>query len=170
MRDHPAFPVLHGVFHDREHFYLAMTFGGRSFTSVQVATRQRGLRLGAQLVLAVHALHKRGVVHSDIKHGNLLLGHNNRITLIDFGLSHIFDMASPTLEEWPAWNALKEAGTDAFPMLWADEPNPHVCLAMGGTPGYMSPLVRWQEEVSYGADLWAVGVILHHWLTGSVGS
>jgi serine/threonine protein kinase len=53
-------------------------------------------------------------------------------------------------------------------MLWAEEENPHQMEVCSGTLGYMTPLVMMRQPCSYGADLWAFGVVLYEWLTERV--
>ncbi|KAJ8523229.1 hypothetical protein ONZ45_g266 [Pleurotus djamor] len=47
------------------------------------------------LLSAVEFLHKRGVVHNDIKPANILLSHKNVPVLVDFGFAERYDLASP---------------------------------------------------------------------------
>ena len=82
--------------------------------------------------------HERGLVHRDLKPGNVFLTREGTVKLLDFGLSH--RMAA-------------SAG-----------PVPH--LAEAGTPAYMAP-EQWRGEVQDArTDLWAAGVVLYEMLTG----
>ncbi|KAJ7141207.1 kinase-like domain-containing protein [Mycena epipterygia] len=165
MGDHPAFPRLYGVFHGRNHFYLAMDCGVKSFRHAKITSRAKALWYFRQLVTGVQDLHRRGIVHLDLKPDNLVLKSDGDIAIIDFGLA-IIPSQNPSKTRYPLWHALREEGSRCFPMLWAGRDNPHSFMASGGTPGYWSPLVELGQLCSYGADLWAVGVILHKCLTG----
>ena len=44
----------------------------------------------AQILLGIEYLHKMGIVHRDMKPENLLLDFENRIKIVDFGLSNIY--------------------------------------------------------------------------------
>ncbi|KAJ7121305.1 kinase-like domain-containing protein [Mycena crocata] len=161
MQDHPAFPRVCGVFHDRRHFYLATEFGGKTLSKVFVATRDRALRLGAQLILGVQALHNSGIVHCDIKPQNLLLTAYDDLKIIDFGLAQFAEAA-----EWVYLDEEGKTSRDDEQLLWPGPGNPHSTFIHGGTPGYISPPALRGECASFGADLWAVGKVLHRLVTG----
>jgi eukaryotic-like serine/threonine-protein kinase len=89
---------------------------------------------------ALRAAHERGIVHRDVKPGNIILegGDPARARLIDFGLARIRDTTTSTM-----------TGT------------------LLGTPAYMAPeQIRAASEVDGRADLYALGVILFECLTG----
>ncbi len=83
------------------------------------------LRLGRGLALAIRAIHEAGVVHRDIKPGNVLVIDSGDPVLIDFGIAHITDDVR-----------LTSTG-----------------LVMG-TPGYLSPEIVEGAEVSEATDWW----------------
>lgn len=97
-------------------------------------------------------------------------GHH--VVIVDYGTVARFDLHDrlnpPDRTTFRKWYALKAAGTDEFPMLWPGPDNPHCGVFGSGTWDYQSPRVKLEEEVSYGTNLWAVGMIIHDWLTGCV--
>ncbi len=58
--------------------------------------------LGARMATAVHALHRQGVNHLDLKPGNMLARPNGEIVLIDFGLSRHADLPDLLARSLPA--------------------------------------------------------------------
>ncbi|MBP0463945.1 protein kinase [Roseomonas sp. PWR1] len=98
-------------------------------------------RILCALLSALHAAHERGIVHRDVKPGNILLEMNledglGEVRLSDFGI----------------------ARTDAEDRT--------VVGQMIGTPWVMAPEQLRGEAVDRRTDLWAAGVILYDMLTG----
>ncbi|MBO0779414.1 MAG: serine/threonine protein kinase [Ktedonobacteraceae bacterium] len=103
-------------------------------------------RLFSALVRAVSYVHKRGVIHRDLKPGNILLDRQEEsgevyVRLIDFGIASI-------------------AGSSASPPLTT---NGHEV----GTAAYMAP-ERLDGVVAPSNDIYSLGVILYQMLTGAV--
>ncbi|MCI0700947.1 MAG: protein kinase [Planctomycetia bacterium] len=87
---------------------------------------------------AVHHAHQRGVLHRDLKPSNILLDDAGRPHVADFGLAGRVDPDAPTLT-----------------------------AIIAGTPGYMAPeQARSPKHVSTAADVYGLGAILYHQLTG----
>jgi serine/threonine-protein kinase len=97
-------------------------------------------RLVAGLADAVQAAHEKGVVHRDLKPGNVLLTAEGTPKVADFGLARR-----------------------------ADGPRMTATGAVMGTPAYMAPeQARGKKDIGPAADVWALGVILYECLTGRV--
>jgi len=95
-----------------------------------------------QTIHALTYLHWRGVIHRDIKPGNLLIGEDNR-------LLQVGDLGS----------AMLLPGTGPFP-------NPHAkVVAPVTSPAYASPEALLQETHLAASDLWCVGVSFYEALT-----
>jgi tRNA A-37 threonylcarbamoyl transferase component Bud32/tetratricopeptide (TPR) repeat protein len=97
------------------------------------------LDLGMQVCSGLAAAHDAGVVHRDIKPHNLILADNGDVKIIDFGLAKVTA---------PREVQLTEAGTTL------------------GTVLYMSPEQVRCETVDARCDVYALGCVLHHCLTG----
>jgi serine/threonine-protein kinase len=96
------------------------------------------LRIGQQVADGLSAAHAQGLVHRDIKPGNILLERNvERVLLTDFGLARAADDAS-----------LTQSGVIA------------------GTPQYMSPEQARGEVVDARTDLFSLGTVLYTLLSG----
>jgi hypothetical protein len=106
---------------------------------------------------AVQAAHDRGVLHRDLKPGNILMSADDEPLVADFGLAKLLtpdDPPSTAGEDTPPGPAAAEATLTAGPQP--------------GTPGYMAP----EQADPLGsaaptADVYALGVILHELLTGT---
>jgi len=96
-------------------------------------------RMATQLLRALSYAHRRGIIHRDIKPSNILLMPDGTVKVADFGIARI-------VEEDDA-----ETG----------EPGEIV-----GSARYMSPEQLKGEEATPRSDIYSVGVLLYHCLTG----
>ena len=140
---HQHVVAIHAVDPNYHPPYLVMPFvPGESLQ--QRLTRQGAfdvidvLRIGQQVADGLAAAHAQGLVHRDIKPGNILLERNvERVLLTDFGLARAADDAS-----------LTQSGVIA------------------GTPQYMSPEQARGEQVDARTDLFSLGTVLYTLLAG----
>ena len=98
------------------------------------------LTIGAQLARALDHAHRQGIVHRDIKPGNIMLFQNGSVAKVtDFGIARLD--RSDDLQKTNAGTVL-------------------------GTPRYMSPEQAAGKEVDGRSDLFSLGVIIYELLTG----
>ncbi|MGP4015435.1 serine/threonine-protein kinase [Saccharopolyspora sp. 5N708] len=94
-------------------------------------------RIGAQVASALGAAHAAGVVHRDIKPGNILLGDNGQVKITDFGISR----------------AQGDVQVTKTGML-------------AGTPAYLSPDVAMGQEPTPASDVFSLGATLYAAIEG----
>ena len=99
---------------------------------------QEALGYLRQMAAALGALHVVGVLHRDVKPGNLLLREDGSVAFIDFGLARQLNLESD----------ITGVGT------------------IFGTPHYMSPEQGHGTTLDERSDLYSLGVILYEMLTG----
>lgn len=121
--------------------WIAMRYvEGQPFTASDTR-RERAtvLRILEQVARALHVAHGAGVVHRDVKPGNIVVQENGEPVVVDFGLAAVRHDAGLT------------AAGDVI-----------------GTPGYMSPeqIDATRGPVGPSTDVWALGVVLFEGLTG----
>lgn len=139
---HPNLLKLLSVERDDQLPFLVMPFiEGQSLRTILKAksrlTARAALPVLAQLCEALSYLHSRGVVHRDVKPDNVLLSSDGHVTLLDFGLS-------------------RKGGP-------SDLTEPGRLL---GTLRYMAPEQALDHGLDFRADLYSLGLLTYHLLTG----
>lgn len=120
----------------------------------------------AQALEAVGYAHRRGVLHRDLKPGNIMLlddregqgqgGAADCVKVCDFGLAKLFSV-----------DADANANTDDGP-TFSDTMNSSDFGTLCGTPEYMSPEQARSEPLDGRADIYSIGVILYQMVAGTV--
>lgn len=134
-------PELHPLPSRRHLYYVMRDYPG---VTLEQSKREKGLlslsriqTLAPELIRAVGLLHRRNLLHRDIKPDNLHLGEDGVLRLLDFGLAFC-----PGLTEW----------------------EPH--HQPPGTPSFIAPEAFSGAEPSPQQDLYSVGVTLYYLITG----
>jgi tRNA A-37 threonylcarbamoyl transferase component Bud32 len=139
--DHPNIARIYDLGVADDHVYLAMEYfpGGdlRSRMSQPLPWRD-ALGFLRQLAAALGALHAIGVLHRDVKPGNVLMRDDGSVAFIDFGLARQLGLESEITGNG----------------------------AIFGTPHYMSPEQGHGSPLDARSDLYSLGVVLYEMLTG----
>ena len=102
------------------------------------------LELGVQMMSGLEAAHRAGVIHRDLKPGNMRLSSDEQLKILDFGLAKVI---GPIDES-------------------ADTVSLDSKVSASGTLPYMAPELLRAEPADARVDIWAAGAVLYEMATG----
>lgn len=134
------FPEVHGATSRQHLYYVMREYPGTTLAELFAKNGPLPLAqwqtLAQRLLQAVGLLHRRQILHRDIKPDNLLLGEDGELRLLDFGLAYCPGLSQDAANQLP------------------------------GTPSYIAPEAFNGVAPTPQQDLYAVGVTLYFLLTG----
>ncbi len=139
--NHPNIATVYSCEEVDDEFFIVMEFiDGQELQekikSAPLALKE-AIQISGQIAEGLQAAHDRGIVHRDIKSGNIMMTKKNQVKIMDFGLAKIAGTAQVT-----------KKGTTI------------------GTTSYMSPEQTTGEKVDQRSDIWSFGVLFYELLTG----
>ena len=145
--NHPNIAVIHEIIEEEKSGYLVLEHVPGQTLSERIAreplTLKEALSIGWQVADAISAAHKKGVIHRDLKPGNIKITPESRVKVLDFGLAKL------------------SVAQDEKSSITTMEPGRVV-----GTPAYMSPEQACSNETDHRTDVWSFGCIMYQMLTG----
>jgi serine/threonine-protein kinase len=155
--NHPSIASIHALEKDESIHFLVMELAegedlNKRLTRDSIPT-DRALAIALKIAQGLEYAHNRGVVHRDLKPANVMLGPDDEVKILDFGLAKALEAPG------------SDAGVDVSvsPTMTAKMTQAGVLL---GTAAYMSPEQARGNEVDKRADIWAFGVVLFEMLVG----
>ncbi len=142
MLQHPNILPIYDAGEEGDHYYVVMEHiqGART---LEVYCRPDNLlriddvvKIIFKCAKALHYAHQRGVVHRDIKPGNIMLTTKNDVRIIDYGIAIMKDSNISRIE------------------------------GIAGSPSYMSPEQIQSAEITHASDLYSLGAVMYELLTG----
>ena len=142
--EHPNIvPIFEIGAHEGLHYFSMGFVEGGSLTQAMAREKfspRRATELMVKVARAVHHSHQRGILHRDLKPGNILLDAKGEPHVADFGLAKILEHDSAQTQS----------------------------AAVMGTPSYMAPeqAAGHTKQLSTAADVYSLGAVLYELLTG----
>jgi eukaryotic-like serine/threonine-protein kinase len=140
---HPNLVVVHDTgTEDGEPYIVMERIRGRTLQQAIDAgglTEDRALQVSADVCGALGYAHRNGLVHRDVKPGNIMLAEDGSVKVTDFGIARAISDETVT-----------------------------VTAAVLGTAAYLSPEQAQGRRVDARSDLYSLGIVLYELLTGSV--
>ena len=140
---HPQLITVYDVIEDDGRPYLVMEYLPSTSLAKLLAENdplqpEEAARIGTQAASALAAAHAAGVVHRDVKPGNVLVGDNGTVKITDFGVSRVVEDVAGT-------------ATGTFV----------------GTPAYLAPEVAQGKDVTFASDVYSLGATLYKAVEGA---
>lgn len=166
---HPNIVRLHEMVETDRHIGIILEYasGGELFDYIlnhRYLKDPAARRLFAQLVSGIGYLHKKGIVHRDLKLENLLLDRNRNIIISDFGFANTFNPADELPED-----IVNNLGNREFVKKYRLDRQDDRGMRKGdlmqtscGSPCYAAPELVVSDSLYTGrkVDVWSCGVIL----------
>ncbi len=156
--DHPYICHINEVGESEGQDFIAMEYVEGQSLSDRIAAEttgrppvplQEALQIAIEVAEALEAAHGKGIVHRDIKPGNIMLTETGHAKVMDFGLAKMTMVSGGVDAEEATVTALTLSG------------------AAMGTPAYMSPEQLRGQPADTRSDLWALGVTLYEMVAGT---
>ncbi len=115
------------------------------------------LDIAGRIAEALEAAPEKGIIHGDLKPGNIMVTPDGAVKVLDFGLARASDAQAPGAASTPAAPTLTSPGTQQSPTIPG---------AIMGTAGDMSPEQARGKPVDRRTDIFSFGCVLCEQLTG----
>ena len=153
--NHPNIATIHGIEGADSGRFLVLELIEGETLAERLASKSLAINdaldIARQVADALEAAHAKGIMHRDLKPGNIKITPDGRVKVLDFGLAKALDPRE------------SGSGHQDLPTVSAD---PTTAGIVRGTPAYMSPEQARGEELDHRTDIWAFGCVLHEMLTG----
>jgi serine/threonine protein kinase len=141
--DHPSICTVYEIDEANGQTFIAMAYieGQNLKDKIAIGPLKldEALDIAIQVAEGLREAHEKGIIHRDIKSGNIMVTSKGQEKIMDFGLAKL-----------PGRTTLTKTDTTM------------------GTVAYMSPEQAKGEEVDHRADIWSLGVVLYEMVTGQL--
>ncbi|HYV07311.1 MAG TPA: protein kinase [Blastocatellia bacterium] len=153
--NHPNIITIYEIGESDGVHYIATEFIDGTTLSERLAdhsfTLREMLSVATQIARALQAAHEAGIVHRDIKPGNVMLRRDGYVKLLDFGIAKLTERVSAATDT-EADTKEKLVNTEGGKII--------------GTTQYMSPEQIRDQMLDARTDIWSLGVLLYEMIAG----
>src|SRR2546425_4195195 len=151
--DHPNICTIFDLDEAEGHHFIAMQYvegrNVRQLVGGHPLELKSALLIAVQVTDALAAAHARGIIHRDIKSGNVMVTPSGQVKILDFGLAKLLDDTDDSSRSTIHRTDLTEIGV------------PY------GTATYAAPEQARGDRVDKRADIFSTGVLLYEMITGT---
>ncbi len=148
--DHPNICTIYEIAEVDSQYFIAMQYvPGKTLKRVingKPISLESLFSIAMQTADAIAAAHAKGIIHRDIKSGNIIITPRGQAKILDFGLAKLL-----TDKERAVASEADELTRLGAPL---------------GTPNYMSPEQARGERVDHRSDIYSFGVVIYEMTTG----
>ncbi len=148
--EHPNICAIHEINETEEFSFIVMQYAEGETLKQVINNKPLGsdatFAIALQIADALQTAHERGIIHRDIKPGNIMVNESGRVKVLDFGLAK--SIAHETSDSNGESIDLTQQG------------------AVLGTPAYMSPEQAQGERADPRSDIFSFGIVLYEMATG----
>ncbi|MBN1482933.1 hypothetical protein EH223_13445 [candidate division KSB1 bacterium] len=142
--DHPNICVIHEIDEIQdEQMFICMAYYDGDTLEKKIAGGQMSIDsvidIAIQIIQGIIKAHEHGIIHRDIKPGNIMITNDGKVKILDFGLAKLAGQIKITQN-----------------------------TATVGTVAYMSPEQARSNDVDHQSDIWSCGVVLYEMVTGQL--
>ncbi len=165
--NHPGIGAIYGMEEADGHLYLILEYIDGETLADRLARKSmpvvEAMGIARQIAEAIGVAHGKGVVHRDLKPGNVMLTPDGTAKVVDFGLALTADGESAGVAAAPGSDS-KAPTLEIAPR----SPTPTIPGAIMGSAGYMSPEQSRGKPVDSRSDVFSFGCVLYEMLTGAM--
>ncbi|HRQ72973.1 MAG TPA: protein kinase [Phycisphaerales bacterium] len=154
--NHPNIAGIYGLEEHEGHHYIVMEFVPGDTLSERLTNGPLGIddavHISAQIAEGLEAAHERGVIHRDLKPGNVKITPEGLVKVLDFGLAKSSHESSAVGDSETLQSASLENTQEGVIL---------------GTAAYMSPEQARGRTLDKRTDVWSFGCVLYETLVGA---